>query len=77
MEITLDQLGTGEAAVVKDLTTEPALTRRLKSFGLIPGTLVCCRYKSPCGRVVSLELRGSVLALRSRDLKKIRGVLYE
>jgi Fe2+ transport system protein FeoA len=30
------------------------------------------RYASPAGDVMAIELRGSVLALRQRDLHKIR-----
>lgn len=72
METGLDCLRPGMAAVVVQMDVEPVLARRLRDFGLIPGTRICCRYRCPWGDVTALELRGSVLALRTRDLRKIR-----
>ena len=73
MEITLDCLRLDQMAVVTDIETELPLRRRLQDFGLIPGTQVRCRYRSPGGSVTALEFRSSVLALRTEDLKRIWG----
>ena len=73
MEITLDRLRLDQMAVVTDIETELPLCRRLQDFGLIPGTQVRCRYRSPGGSVTALEFRSSVLALRTEDLKRIWG----
>lgn len=73
MEITLDMLCPEKMAVVTSIEAEKSLHRRLKAYGLVPGTIVRCRYKTPCGKVTALELRGSVIALRTVDLKDIRG----
>ena len=48
-----------------------ALRRRLAEFGLVPGTKVRCRYRSPDGGVTAIGLRGAVLALRTGDLRRI------
>ena len=72
MEMTLDCIRPGKKAVVVEVNTDAALKRRLKAFGLEPGTSICCRYRCPWGSLTALELRGSVLALRTRDLRKIR-----
>lgn len=72
METGLDHIRPGVQAVVTRVNTDPALTHRLRQFGLVPGTRVCCRYRCPWGSVTALEFRGSVLALRTRDLGKIR-----
>lgn len=72
METGLDHVRPGAVAVVTRINTDPVLRRRLKAFGLVPGTTVRCRYRCPWGDVTALELRGSVLALRTEDLKKIR-----
>lgn len=72
METGLDQLRPGAVAVVTEINTDPVLKRRLRNFGLIPGTTVRCCYRCPWGQLTALELRGSVLALRTRDLRKIR-----
>lgn len=72
METSLDLLRPGVNAVVLKVDTEEALRRRLRDFGLVPGTRVRCRYRCPWGTVMALELRGSVLALRTADIKRIR-----
>lgn len=72
METSLDQLRPGMGGVVTAVNTEEALRRRLRALGLVPGTRVSCRCRCPWGDVTALELRGSVLALRTRDLRKIR-----
>ena len=71
MEITLDCLCPDMEGVVRDVNTEDALRRRLAEFGLVPGTKVRCRYRSPDGGVTAIGLRGAVLALRTGDLRRI------
>jgi Fe2+ transport system protein FeoA len=73
VEVSLDRLCIGQQAVVTHIETDPALRCRLRCFGLVPGTQVCCRYRSPGGSVTALEFRGSVVALRTRDMRKIWG----
>lgn len=72
MEMGLDRVRLGKWAVVRCVDTDAFFERRLTAFGLIPGTKVCCRYRSPGGGVTAVELRGAVIALRTADLKKIR-----
>ncbi len=73
MEICLNALDPGMRAVVTRMYCGDALRQRLADFGLIPGTEVACRYRSPGGDVSALELRGTVLAIRERDLRNIHG----
>lgn len=75
MEITLDQLRPGMDASVVRINTKEVLRRRLKDFGFVPGTLVRCCYRSPRADVSAISFRGSVLALRRRDLARITGRL--
>lgn len=72
MEITLDQLLCGQRGIVTRINTDAMLERRLRAFGLIPGTQISCRYRTPCCSVAALELRSSVIALRARDMANIR-----
>lgn len=72
MESGLHCVSPGECAVVTEIAVSRALSARLRDFGLVPGTAVRCCYRSPGGQVTALALRGSVLALRTRDLQKIR-----
>lgn len=72
MVLPLDQVCTGTWACVTEIDTSARLRQRLRDFGLVPGTRVRRRYTSPGGDVVAIELRGSVLALRKKDLHRIR-----
>ena len=72
MEAGLDQLRLGKKAVVVSVNTEPSLRQRLRDFGLVPGITVRCKYRCPWGTVTALELHGSILAVRTEDLRKIR-----
>ena len=73
MDRTLDCLAVGQTAVVTCVGGNSALRCRLRDYGLIPGTQVRCRYRSPDGSVTSLECRGGVIAMRTRDMKNIKG----
>lgn len=71
MEISLDRLKTGMAAVVTGFHCSRQLQQRLADFGLVAGTTVSCRYCSPGKDLSALALRGMVLAVRRRDLAQI------
>lgn len=72
MEMSLDRARIGQQTVILQIDTPPALKKRLKDFGLVPGTKVCCCYRSPGGKVTALEFRSVVVAVRTRELKNIR-----
>ena len=67
----LDGLRPGDEAVVIYIGVSRALMGRLKDFGFVPGTLVKCCYRGPGEKVTALGFRGSVIAMRTRDLKDI------
>ena len=69
---TFDRVRPGVWCSVAAVETNEALTNRLRDFGLVPGTKVRPQYRSPRGDVTAIELRGSVLALRTRDLRQIQ-----
>ena len=71
MELGLGELALGEMARVTKVE-DGALGGRLKDFGLVAGTQVCCRYRTPGGKVTAVEFRGTTVALRTRDLQAIR-----
>ncbi len=73
MEITLDRLCVDKIAVVTQICTHDHLKHRLRDYGLVPGTIVRCRYRSPDGSVMALEFRGSVVAVRAKDMRFVRG----
>jgi len=71
MIVALDQLCTCVWGCVSGLDVTAQLRQRLRDFGLVDGTWVRCRYRSPAGDVIAVELRGSVLALRKQDAHRI------
>ena len=72
MDLSLDRVCMGAWACVTGIDTAQPLRERLRDFGLVPGTRVRRKYASPGGDVMAIELRGSVLALRTRDCCRIR-----
>lgn len=72
MEMSLERLTPGLRGEVIQINAPEPLRCRLRDFGLVPGTEVSIRYRSPDGGVTALQLRGTVVAVRSRELKKIR-----
>lgn len=72
MQVRLDRLPCAIPAVVLEISCKPELRERLRDFGLVPGTEVTARYRSPDKGVTALEFRGTVIALRTRDLKGVR-----
>lgn len=72
MDMELSRLLPGSRGRVTAVRCREVLRCRLRSFGLIPGTEIYVRYRSPGGGVTALELRGTVVALRTRELRGIR-----
>ena len=72
MQISLNRLPQGIPATVIKVDCSCELTSRLKDFGLVPGTQVLTCYRSPDRGVTALEFCGTVVALRTRDLKGVR-----
>lgn len=68
----MHRLKQGESCIVERIELSQPLEERLRDFGLVSGTKAACRYKSPDSCVTALEFRGTVLALRTRDLRGIR-----
>jgi len=68
----LDTLRPGCGGVVVHIQGSGDLTQRLKDFGFVPGTRVQCLYAGPGGKVKTIACRGSVIALRTQDIRKIQ-----
>ncbi len=69
---SLDRLPIGIPAVVQEIGCRQELKLRLQDFGLVPGTVITIRYRSPDKGVAALEFRSTVIAVRMRDLKGVR-----
>lgn len=68
----LSELCPGERGIIVEMEVQAALRQRLKDFGFVPGTQVECCYHGPGRKMAAVRCRGSVLALRTRDLARIR-----
>jgi len=71
MRTTLDQLREGDCARITALRLRGAMRRRLLDFGMIGGTRVRCLRKSPAGDPVIYMVRGTMLAIRRQDSRRI------
>ena len=68
---TLAEVKIGQKARVVGLLVKGSTRRRLLDLGLLPGTEVRAVMKSPLETPIAYDIRGSLLALRSRDSSKI------
>ena len=71
MVMSLDRLRPGGDATILQMQVSGTMAARMRDFGMIPGSRVQCRYRSPGGKVTALEIMGAVIAFRTRELKNI------
>ncbi len=69
--ITLNCLGNGSIALVKEVVAEGLTRRRLLDLGLVPGTKVEVIRRSPVGDPIAFNIRGAVIALRREVAGKV------
>ncbi|WP_369298131.1 ferrous iron transport protein A [uncultured Neglectibacter sp.] len=67
----LSELQPGQTAVIRNLSAEGAMRRRLQDMGMIEGTQVECIGRSPLGDPAAYLVRGAVVALRKSDAGSI------
>ncbi|MDE6274166.1 MAG: ferrous iron transport protein A [Clostridiales bacterium] len=67
MEKTLDTFSVGEAGVIKSVSGEGKIRRRLFDMGVTPGAQVTLRKKAPLGDPLEVNIRGYELSLRKSE----------
>ena len=67
----LKDLKPGQIAVVKKLTREGAVKRRIMDMGLTKGTEILVRKVAPLGDPLELTVRGYELSVRKADAEMI------
>ena len=67
MEKTLDQFAIGETGVVKRVSGEGKIKRRLFDMGITPGAEVYMRKRAPLGDPIEITLRSYELTLRKTE----------
>ncbi len=68
---TLNQAKVGDKMIIKKITGEGALKRRIMDMGLTKGTTFSVRKVAPLGDPVEISVRGYELSLRKDDAKCI------
>lgn len=68
----LSSLLPGRSAVIREVSGEPRLRRRLLELGLLPGTVLTVCKRAPFGDPIQLRLRGFSMTLRATDAANIR-----
>ena len=71
MPFSLDLLPPGSAAEIVSVHNEDAMARRLKDIGFSPACSVECLYRSAAGDPTAFWVRGTVIALRQEDSRRI------
>lgn len=70
--MTLEDLEINKRAKIKNIReSKQTVKRRMLDLGLIPGTYIKPVLKSPSGSPRAYEVRGSLIAIRTEEAKKI------
>ena len=68
---TLYDLKIDDQAKIKEIKCSEGIKRRMMDLGIVKGTPIKAILKSPSGNPKAYEVRGSVIAIRSEDARKI------
>ncbi len=68
---TLKSTAIGETVIVKRITGEGAVKRRIMDMGITKGTTVSVRKVAPLGDPIEVTVRGFELSIRKADADKI------
>lgn len=71
MEKTLNNFSVGEEGMVKRVSGEGRIKRRLFDMGITPGAIVYLRKKAPLGDPLEVTIRGYELTLRKNEAENI------
>ncbi|MDR3134981.1 MAG: ferrous iron transport protein A [Deltaproteobacteria bacterium] len=69
--ITLRGLKRGQKAIIKNITADGEMGRRIRDMGLVPGIQVQCMGRAPLRDPVALRLLGFTLTLRNNEAEFI------
>ncbi len=64
---TLDQFVAGESGIVKTVSGEGKIKRRLFDMGITPGAEIAMRKKAPLGDPIEVTVRNYELTLRKTE----------
>jgi len=67
----LGELEAGTRAIVRKVSGEPELLRRLMELGFVPGTMITLVRRAPMGDPIELRLRGTHFSIRNSEADRI------
>jgi ferrous iron transport protein A len=67
----LGELKAGTRAIVRRVSGEPGLLRRLMELGFVPGTAITLVRRAPMGDPIELRLRGTHFSIRTSEADRI------
>ena len=67
MEKSLDTFSLGESGIIKAVSGEGKIKRRLFDMGITPGAEVYMRKKAPLGDPIEITIRNYELTLRKAE----------
>ena len=70
-KMTLEDLKPGQSAVVKKLTGEGAVKRRIMDMGITKGIEIFVRKVAPLGDPMELTVRGYELSIRKSEAENV------
>ena len=68
---TLKDVAIGDSAIVKRLSGEGALKRRIMDMGVTKGVVIFVRKVAPLGDPIEVTVRGYELSLRKAEAENI------
>lgn len=71
--LRLNALSVGERMTVTAVEGDAYMKQRLEDLGFCPDTEVQCLYRAPLGDPTAYMIRGTVIALRSKDAEGVIG----
>ena len=69
--LTLRNLKRGQKAIIRAITADGEMGRRIRDMGLVPGIKIQCVGRAPLKDPVALRLMGFTLTLRNREAEHI------
>ena len=69
--MTLDQLKTGQRAVIRSIQGEGPLVQRLMALGLLEGSEISVVRRAIGGDPIEVEVMGYALSLRAEEARRI------
>lgn len=70
-QVSLYELTIGKSGMVKSLTADGTLRRRLLDLGFVPGAAIKCERKGLFNDPTAYGVRGAVIALRKDEAQLI------